>query len=74
LRGAEMPRKKPGFTYLSIELPDGVLAELRGRADGRGVSLNTLVCILAAEECGLKYAPPTRGRQPLPPRKRPRKT
>lgn len=56
-----MPRKKPGHTFLSVEVPDEMLAELQRRAQEAGESASARVCRLIAADTGHAYAPPARG-------------
>jgi hypothetical protein len=63
-RSDEMPRKKPGHTFLSVEVPDALLAALVANAEAHGESASARVCRLIAADIGHEYSPPARGPAP----------
>lgn len=59
-----MPRKKPGYTQVNIEMPDDLLDAVRTAADAAGVKMNAWVCETCGRRLKVPYTPPPLGRRP----------
>jgi hypothetical protein len=55
-----MPKKRAGYTQVSLQIPDGLLPHAEKRRGAR--PLTTYVCELIAADAGVPYHPPPRGR------------
>jgi hypothetical protein len=70
-----MPRKRPGYTQLPVEMPDELVAAVRVAAERHGEKVTVWVCRTCAKAAGVSYAPARPGRPPkaTPPKKPRRK-
>ena len=57
-----MPRAKPGFTHVTIEFPDDVLALAKAEAARKGLKLTPWVVGLCARKVKAEFTPPAIGR------------
>jgi DNA-binding NarL/FixJ family response regulator len=65
-----VPEKRDGYTQVSLQVPDELLAAIRAALAGE--SLNTFFCAAAAQRAGARFKPPKVGR-PKKPAKKPKK-
>lgn len=57
-----MPRKKAGFTFVLVELPDELIAKVD--AERGDVSRTAAIAAAVARAYGIEYTPPKRGFPP----------